>query len=146
MLQNTLQNTKAQGVLIFLLITMAMMILIYMSMSALGDALSVYGAKSAVYSGFSDVANSIANDIVAIVVFLPHGAKIEYNKTIPTEIGGVIYTVTYDPLTENVIVSPIQETKVGRYEAYVYLSGIKYEGRINISVSSAQVVSISVSR
>ena len=144
----TFRNGKAQGVIIFLLITASMMLMLYFAISTLGDTLTIFGAKSAVYSGFSDVANSIANDILTIVITLPHGSEIIYNKTVPTKIGGVTYTVTYE--NENVTVKVLGGyPELGGYYQTVYLSGLKWEineSAIKISNTSAETICIDVRR
>jgi hypothetical protein len=143
------RNIKAQGVLIFLLITVAMLLLLYLSLSTLGSVLSSYSAKSTIYTGFSDIANSLANDVVSIVVFLPHGAEITYNKIIPMKIGGATYTVRYNPNTECIILevlsAPAEYNIIG-YTTSINISGLRWEGDISIYNSSAEIITIRVGR
>jgi hypothetical protein len=144
----TFQNTKAQAILIFLLITVAMLMLLYLSLSTLSSILSSYSTKSTVYTGFSDVANSLANDIMSIIVFLPRGAELTYNKTIPMQIGGVTYTVEYDPNTESITLEVMSsaEPDVSGYRTSLNISGLKWEGRITLQNTSAEVITIHVRR
>ncbi|WP_457548563.1 hypothetical protein [Archaeoglobus sp.] len=148
MLTRTSQDSNGQGVILFLLITASLMIMLYFTISSLGETLEIFGAKSSIYRGFSDVANSIANDIVTIVIFLPHGSRIIYNKTIPTEIGGVTYTITYED--ENVTVKVLSGyPEIAGYYQTVHLSGLRWEvneSAITIKNTSAETVVIDVRR
>ncbi len=92
---------------------------------------------------FDDIGNILANDVVEIVMFLPHGGVIRYKESLPTDVAGQWYWVQLNSTKEYVKVSTFG------YSAKYVISGIRYEVSINTSINSSSsggVIWINASR
>ncbi len=86
--------------------------------------------KVVVRHQFDDVGNILANDVVEIVLFLPHGGKIKYMEILPVDVAGQSYWIELNSSKESVNVSTFG------YTARYIIGGIKYEVDINTSINA----------
>ena len=124
--------------ILFLLISLVMMIMLYITILDLSNIMDVQSKSIVVESRLNDIANAVANDLVGAVIFLPHNTTLHYKKDIPSEITGEGCSVIY----ENESVKAMS----GSHQTRVFISGIRYEINGSISSSGVGVLWINVSR
>gem|GEM_PF-3521364 len=131
---------KGQGVMIFLMISLAMMMMLYISLIVLSGTMECICRSITVESRLNDLANSIANDLTGAIIFLPHNTSMNYRKVIPAKVAGESYYVEYDAENERVTL----ESQTS--EISIFISGLRYEVKGSLSKAGVGVIWINVSR
>ena len=131
---------RGQGVIIFLMISLAMMMMLYISLIVLSGTMERICRSVTVESRLNDLANSIANDLTGAIIFLPHNTSMNYSKVIPAKVAGESYYVEYDAENERVTL----ESRTS--EISIFISGLRYEINGSLNKTGVGVIWINVSR
>ena len=126
-----LQFTDRRGVasLLFVIMTMAAFIM-FIATFQLYNVMTDAPKKIVIRHQFDDIGNILANDVVEIILFLPHGGKIRYMEVLPVDVAGQGYWVELNSSKESVNVSTFG------YTARYIIGGIKYEVNMSTSINA----------
>ncbi len=123
--------TDRRGVssLLFIIMTMSAFIM-FIATLQLYNVMTDAPKKVVIRHQFDDIGNILANDVVGIVLSLPHGGKIEYTEILPVDVAGQGYWVELNSSKESVNVSTFG------YTARYIIGGIKYEINMSSSINA----------
>ncbi len=136
--------TDKRGVssLLFVIMTMSAFIM-FMATLQLYNVMTKTPKEIVIRHQFDDIGNILVNDVVEIVLSLPHGGKIEYTEVLPIDVAGQGYWVELNSSKECVKVSTFG------YTARYIIGGIRYEINMSSSInatSSGGKITINASR
>lgn len=122
-------DRRGVATILFVIMTLAAFVM-FMATLQLYNVMTDAPKKVVVRHQFDDTGNILANDVVEIVLFLPHGGKIKYMEILPVDVAGQSYWVELNSSKESVNVSTFG------YTARYIIGGIKYEVDINTSINA----------
>ncbi len=123
--------TDKRGVssLLFIIMTMSAFIM-FIATLQLYNVMTDAPKKVVIRHQFDDIGNILANDVVGIVLSLPHGGNIEYTEILPVDVAGQGYWVELNSSKESVNVSTFG------YTARYIIGGIRYEINMSSSINA----------
>lgn len=124
-----LTDRKGVSTLIFVILTMSAFIML-MATLQLYNVMTTVPKKIVIRNQFDDIGNILANDVVEIVLSLPHGGKIRFRETLPPDVAGQSYWVELNSSKESVNVSTFG------YTARYIIGGIRYEVNMSSSINA----------
>ena len=124
-----LTDRRGVSTLIFVILTMSAFIML-MATLQLYNVIAEMPKKIVIRNEFDDIGNILANDVVEIVLTLPHGGKIKFRENLPVDVAGQSYWVELNSSKESVNVSTFG------YTARYIIGGIKYEINMNSSINA----------
>jgi len=125
-------NTEGTATILFTVIVLSMLTIAMTTYMTFSNTIEDFGRKTALQQQFNDIGNSLANDVMSIVIFLPHGGEIRYSKDLPNEIAGNSYTVELNSTEERITL------RSSNYAVNFTIGGISHE--INGSINSTLIV------
>ncbi len=128
-------NNKGVATLLFVIMTLSVFVM-FMATLQLYNVLTGAPKKIVIRHQFDDIGNIIANDVMEIVLTLPHGGQINYTETIPVDVAGQNYWVVLNTSQDSVTVSTF-----GCTQRYV-ISGLSAEikGAIYNTSSGGKII------
>ena len=130
-----MNDDRGVATLLFVIMTLSVF-LMFMATLQLYNVLINSPKKIVIRHQFDDVGNIIANDVMEIVLTLPHGGVIEYSEIIPVDVAGQSYWVVLNTSQNSVTVSTF-----GCSQKYV-ISGLSAEinGTIYNTSSGGKII------
>ena len=126
----THKDKKGVSSLLFIILTLSAFIM-FITTLQLYNVMTEAPKKVVIRHQFDDIGNILANDVVEIVLTLPHGGKIEYTEILPVDVAGQGYWIELNSSKESVNVSTFG------YTARYIIGGIKYEINTSINATSS---------
>jgi len=128
-------HDKGSIVLSVILLIFAVITIAVTTYIAFSNSTSTYSKEIVIEKQLNDIGNAVANDIMEIVIFLPHGGKISYTMAhyLPSSIAGSSYSVNINinSTKENV------SAYCNGYSIEIMLTGLKWE--INGSINNLEI-------
>jgi len=125
----TPNDKKGVSSLLFIILTLSAFIM-FITTLQLYNVMTEAPKKVVIRHQFDDIGNILANDVVEIVLTLPHGGKIEYTEILPVDVAGQGYWIELNSSKESVNVSTFG------YTARYIIGGIKYEINMSSSINA----------
>ncbi len=124
-----LRNIRGVSSLLFIVMTLSAFIM-FLTTLQLYNVMTETPKKIVIRNQFDDIGNILANDVVEIVLSIPHGGKIHYREVLPVDVAGQGYWVELNSSKECVNVSTFG------YTATYILGGIRYEINMSSSINA----------